>query len=123
MSNLYAFLLVFLGGGIGSLCRYALGLLLQPHTARFPWATLAANGLACLVLGVLTGLSMHGKLNDQHRLLFATGFCGGFSTFSTFTNETWGLWQNGQPEEALLNVVLSLTVCFLCLLLGIKCTS
>ncbi|MCC6413487.1 MAG: fluoride efflux transporter CrcB [Saprospiraceae bacterium] len=114
------FLLVFLGGGLGSVCRYALGLLLQPHTARFPWATLAANGLACLILGVLTGLSLQGKLSDQQRLLFATGFCGGFSTFSTFTNETWGLWQNGQPEEALLNVTLSLAVCFLCLLLGIK---
>ena len=123
MSHFHAFLLVFLGGGSGSICRYGLGLLLQPHISRFPLATLVANALACILLGFLTGLSMQGKLADQHRLLFATGFCGGFSTFSTFTGETWALWQDGQPGAALFNVALSLVVCFVCLFLGIKFSS
>lgn len=113
------FLLVFLGGGLGSICRYAIGLWMQPWQGRFPWATLAANGLACLVLGALLGWHLSGSLPERQKLLLATGFCGGFSTFSTFTAETWQLFQNGQPASALLNTVVNLAMCLLCLLLGL----
>ena len=117
-----SFLLVFLGGGLGSLGRYGLALWLQPLARRFPWATLAANGLACLVLGCVLGLQLRTGLPASWRLLLATGFCGGFSTFSTFTAETWQLWQNGQAGLALINTAGSLTVCCGCLILGIKLT-
>jgi fluoride exporter len=117
------FLLVFVGGGLGSLCRYTIGLALQPLLLKFPWATLLANGLACLVLGAVLGLQAQGQLPDTRRLLLATGFCGGFSTFSTFTAETWQCVQNGQYAAAAGNVIGSLTVCFVCLLLGIKLTA
>lgn len=117
------FFLVFLGGGLGSICRYGIGLALQPQSLKFPWATLLANGLACLVLGAVLGLHLHGNISDQRKLLLATGFCGGFSTFSTFTAETWQCFQNGQYAAALANVAGSLTVCFVCLLLGIKLTA
>jgi CrcB protein len=117
------FLLVFLGGGLGSICRYGIGLLIQPQPHKFPWATLMANGLACLVLGIVLGLHLQGNLSDQRKLLLATGFCGGFSTFSTFTAETWYYFQNAQYGTALANVAGSLTVCFVCLLLGIKLTA
>jgi fluoride exporter len=113
-------LLVFVGGGLGSLCRWGLGLTLQPLQLRFPWATLAANGLACLVLGAVLGLQWGGHLPEQRRLLLATGFCGGFSTFSTFTAESWQLLQSGQPFAAFANVVGNLAVCSACLLLGLK---
>jgi len=113
------FLLVFLGGGLGSICRYAIGLWMLPWQGRFPWATLAANGLACLVLGALLGWHLSGSLPERQKLLLATGFCGGFSTFSTFTAETWQLFQNGQPASALLNTVVNLAMCLLCLLLGL----
>ena len=118
-----AFLLVFIGGGLGSICRYSIGLWIQQTLQpKFPLATLAANALACLVLGMLTGWQLEGALSDQRRLLLATGFCGGFSTFSTFTAETWHLYQSGQTTAALLNTALSLTVCWVCLFLGIKIT-
>ncbi len=117
------FFLVFLGGGLGSICRYGIGLALHTQSHKFPWSTLVANGLACLVLGAVLGLHLQGNLSDQRKLLLATGFCGGFSTFSTFTAETWHHFQNGQYGVALANVAGSLTVCFVCLLLGIKLTA
>lgn len=117
------FLLIFIGGGLGSMCRYGIGLAVQPLLPKFPWATLVANGLACLILGALLGLQFHGNMSEQRRLLLATGFCGGFSTFSTFTAETWELFQSGHYGAAAANVAGSLTVCFVCLLLGIKLTA
>lgn len=120
MRELTSWSLVFLGGGFGSICRYGLILLLQPWQPRFPWATLLANALACLALGALLGWQQHGLLSDQRRLLLATGFCGGFSTFSTFTADGWRLFQQGQATMAVVNIVLSLTLCFGCLLLGWK---
>ena len=110
----------FLGGGLGSMCRYGVWLMLRPWQVKFPWATLLANGLACIVLGVLLGWQAQAVLSDQRRLLLVTGFCGGFSTYSTFTAETWGLWENGQPALALSNVFINLFVCVICLLIGLK---
>ncbi|MBC7775950.1 MAG: fluoride efflux transporter CrcB [Phycisphaerae bacterium] len=114
------FLLVFLGGGLGSAARWGLSLALQPMLSRFPWATLAANGLACFFMGILLGHQITIGLVEQRRLLLAVGFCGGFSTFSTFTAETLVLWQSGQQNLATTNVLGSLAVCFACLLLGLK---
>ncbi|MBK9337973.1 MAG: CrcB family protein [Lewinellaceae bacterium] len=115
--------LVFLGGGGGSVCRYAVWLALRPWTDKFPWATFAANALACLLLGALLGRQAQGLLSDQHRLLLVTGFCGGFSTYSTFTSETWGLWQSGNMSAVLANVFLQLAVCMVCLLAGLRLTA
>jgi CrcB protein len=120
MSHWSAFLLVFAGGGLGSVCRYALGLLILPWLPRFPLATLAANALACFLLGWLIAWQLLGQLSDARRLLLATGFCGGCSTFSTFTAETWHLWQSGQSAAAAANLFLNLAVSALCLILGMK---
>lgn len=117
------FFLVFIGGGLGSVSRWAMGLILQPLQPRFPWATLSANGLACFVLGIVLGLQLDSSSSEERKLLLAVGFCGGFSTFSTFTAETWQLWQSGQQILATVNVLGSLTVCFACLLLGLKLTT
>jgi CrcB protein len=114
------FLLVFLGGGLGSVCRWGLSLSLQPLLPRFPWATLAANGLACVVMGMILGQQLGSGVVEQRRLLLAVGFCGGFSTFSTFTAETFQIWQNGQQVLAATNILVSLLVCFSCLILGLK---
>jgi CrcB protein len=117
------FLLVFFGGGFGSVCRWGLGLTLQPILPKFPFSTLIANGMACLVLGALLGLYTSGNLSEERKLLLATGFCGGFSTFSTFTAETWQFIQSGQYWTALANILGSMMVCFVCLFLGLKLTA
>ena len=86
-------LAVFMGGGLGSLCHYGLGF----PSGTFPWATLAANVLACGLLGAVLGASQQGQMTTSWRLLLGTGFCGGFSTFSTFVGEgqhlaqTWSI--------------------------------
>jgi CrcB protein len=120
---LFQLLLVFLGGGLGSVCRWGLGFALQPLLPKFPFNTLLANGMACLVLGAVLGLYATGNVSEERKLLLATGFCGGFSTFSTFTAETWQLIQNSHYWAATANVIGSLAVCFVCLLLGLKLTA
>ena len=114
-----AYLWVFLGGGLGSVCRFGIARALVHHRLTFPLATLLANVAACLLLGYLVGLSMRNGLAPSHQLLLLTGFCGGFSTFSTFTAESFVLLQNGQWGLALLNVGLSLLSCLGALALGI----
>ncbi len=103
MLNLLA---VFVGGGLGSLCRYALGFLLPND--NFPMATLAANIFACFILGFLTVFFVKNQLSDQWKLLLGTGFCGGFSTFSTFSKELTVLERSGEQYTALIYLVLSL---------------
>ena len=119
---MFQFFLVFVGGGLGSVSRWGLSLALQPLLPKFPLATLLANGLACMVMGALMGHQLAIGVVEQRRLLVAVGFCGGFSTFSTFTAETVQLWQGGQHSLAALNVLVSLLVCFFGLLLGLRIT-
>ncbi len=115
------YLLVFVGGGIGSMCRYAISHLLGKYPFTFPLATFIANVLSCIVFGVLAGLVLKGTLtNPQYRMLLLTGFCGGFSTFSTFSNETFVLFVNGQWLYAFANIALSLVVCLFCIYLGMR---
>ncbi len=109
--------LVFVGGGVGSLLRYAFGLWFGAST--LPKATFAANILACFIIGVLSGLYLRGQLNDTLRLLLVTGFCGGFSTFSTFSNETLQLLQQNHVSLAAANVVFSVFGCLLATFLGL----
>ena len=81
-------LLVFLGGGLGSVLRYWLSLRLNNFENAIPYGTLLANVLGSLIIGIIFGYSAKsGLLNENHSLLLATGFCGGFTTFSTFAYE------------------------------------
>ena len=114
------FILVFLGGGLGSVCRFGMSQLLVRYQLNFPLATLLANASACLLLGILTGLALRDGVPGTHRHLWMIGFCGGFSTFSTFSNETWALLQSGQTGLALLNVAASLGVCLIAIWAGIS---
>ena len=112
--------LVFFGGGLGSLARYGIGQFFEKKSEGFPAATFIANVLACFILGAALAFFQKNQLSDSGRILLITGFCGGFSTFSTFSGETLSLFQNGQPFLALINILASFALCLLAVWLGIR---
>lgn len=106
-----SWILVFLGGGLGSLARYGIARLLPPvdlAEGDFPWATLLANALACIALGVGLGLVSKEMLSKPLQLFLLTGFCGGFSTFSTYAAEILVLGEEGHTGTALAYLTLSI---------------
>lgn len=114
-----SYLWVFIGGGLGSLCRFGLSQWLNKPDA-YPIGTWIANGLSCLVLGVLVALASKDILPIEYRLLLITGFCGGFSTFSTFSNELVHFIKNGEWMMASVYLGGSLFVGMLGIWAGIK---
>jgi len=83
------------GSALGGVCRYLVGLML-PTTVGFPWATLCVNVVGSLVLGALSGfLSAHGG-SAAIRAFAVVGFCGGFTTFSTFSLEALRMVESSQ---------------------------
>lgn len=104
--------LIFLGGGLGSISRYFVGEgALKFYKGGFPLGTLIANTLACLVLGITLYLLKDKVLqNDWIKYLVVIGFCGGFSTFSTFSFDTVKLMQDQFYGIAILNIVISLAL-------------
>lgn len=103
MKHLSALLLVALGGSIGSMSRYLFTLFLQPMFGSFPLSTMIINMGGCLVIGVLTGLiDASINLPPSARLFLITGFCGGFTTMSSFIYEINQLARDGQSAQAVL---------------------
>lgn len=81
-------LLVGIGSGIGGICRYLISLFMGQSYCGFPWGTFVVNIIGCLLIGILWGLtSRFQNLSPAFSLLFMVGFCGGFTTFSTFSKE------------------------------------
>ena len=79
-------LLVFIGGGFGSTLRYIIGKYMNSTETGIPWGTFTANILGSLIIGVILGFAAkNDALSSNQTLLLATGFCGGFTTFSSFT--------------------------------------
>jgi fluoride exporter len=103
----WTLLWVFTGGGAGSVLRYLISVWI-PWQGGFPWATLIANGISCIIVGVVLALSPF--LNDQVKLLLLAGFCGGLSTFSTFSKETLDMVEQGHMLTAILYVLSSLVI-------------
>ncbi len=114
-------LIVFLGGGLGSVVRFLLSKWISAlHTQNFPWGTLTVNVVACLAVGLIVGLADHRQIiSPTMRLFWAVGFCGGFSTFSTFSIETLQLMQTGFTTSLLLYIALSLLLCVASTFVGI----
>ncbi|MCU0270064.1 MAG: fluoride efflux transporter CrcB [Acidimicrobiales bacterium] len=99
---------VALAGALGAPARYLLdGLVQARFGGQFPRGTLAVNLLGSLWLGVLTGLVLYHGFPDTPRVLLGTGFCGAFTTFSTFGFETVRLAETGQRRLSGANVATS----------------
>lgn len=87
---------VFIGGGTGSIARYILGKVWNTSSSGIPYGTFTANILGSLIIGVILGWAIKNEtLSSNTTLLLATGFCGGFTTFSTFAYENHNFLKTG----------------------------
>jgi fluoride exporter len=106
-------LLVGLGGFVGSVLRYLISGWVQDWTGRddFPVGTLAVNVVGCLFIGLLSQLAESRQwFSDEFRALVFVGILGGFTTFSSFGNETLNLWRDRQVWLALVNIAAQLVL-------------
>jgi fluoride exporter len=111
-------LFVFLGGGLGSVFRYIIGLLFQKVSVSLPLSTLISNVTACVIFALVITLNQQkNNISQNVNLLLLVGFCGGLSTFSTFGYETFLLLKQGQIGWMLLNILISIILCLGCFIL------
>lgn len=110
MISLTHLLLIGLGGGLGSIVRVLVNEITP--VGRLPWGTMAANVAGSLIIGwVLARLGPPGESNGHWQAFLAFGFCGGFTTFSSFSWQTLEQLRQGQVGVALLHVVVSVLIC------------
>lgn len=117
-------LFIAIGGALGAMSRYAIVTYIAPVSpSHFPWGTLIANVIGCILIGVLAVIIVEKQLlGPQWRLLLITGFLGALTTFSAFSLEAIQLWQFGTPLYALYYVAASLTLCIAATALAIFAT-
>lgn len=115
-----SFLLIALGGALGSVARALVGAALP--AGRFPWATLLVNTVGSFAIGwIMVRLgALEAAPAARTQAFVAIGFCGGFTTFSTFSWQTLDQMMRGQWGAAVLNVVLSIGLCLLATWLGLR---
>jgi CrcB protein len=114
-------LIVFIGGGLGSVMRFLVGKLLPYSGKGFPWNTFCVNLLGCLLIGLMSGYFLRNSTeNESSLILFSTiGFCGGFTTFSSFANENLSFIRSGDFTIFLIYSLLSFTSGILMVYFGI----
>jgi CrcB protein len=117
MISIKNILTVIVGSGLGGAVRFISSEFLKQYfTTRFPIGTFFVNIVGCFIIGIIYGITLKGPQDSSSiKLLLATGFCGGFTTFSAFAAENLELIRNGQQPTAFLNMLLSV-------LLGITAT-
>lgn len=109
-------LMVALGGALGAVCRYGISRL--PFEAEFPIATFITNLVGAFVIGFIVGVSEKNNVSERLVLFVKTGFCGGFTTFSTFSLETMTLLSDGKYLTGGAYISLSLILCIVGVALG-----
>ncbi|HNP35194.1 MAG TPA: fluoride efflux transporter CrcB [Woeseiaceae bacterium] len=124
----YASLFVALGGALGALARFALNLSLNVNT-EFPWGTLAANFLGCMIMGVLAQCIVNahwfhqsGIFPEQYRLLFVVGFCGSFTTLSALVFEVSAMLQRDEILASFSYLMVTIVGGFVCFYIGVVAT-
>lgn len=96
---------------VGAPSRFLLDGYVQEHTAgEMPLGTLVINVTGSFILGVLTGLALYHAFPSTPKIILGTGFCGAYTTFSTFTYETARLVEGGERSKALRNLILNLVL-------------
>lgn len=106
------FVLIAVGGAAGSLLRYLIGGAVQRMSAAgFPIGTMFVNVSGCFLVGILVRQFLNMQVSPELRAFLIVGFCGGFTTFSTFSAETLGLIEGGEYGRATSYVILSVVLC------------
>jgi CrcB protein len=120
----YHILLIGIGGAIGSIFRYLLQLFIRNYWAVvFPIGTFIVNIMGCLFIGILYGLTIKNiGISEEWRLFLIVGFCGGFTTFSSYSYESIVLLRNGQFLYFFLYVTLSVAIGLFATFLGMFIT-
>jgi CrcB protein len=117
-----AYLLVSLGSAIGGCLRYAIGRVMLPDCRGcFPWSTFVINILGSFIIGyfgTLTAVGSRAEVPETLRIFVMVGLCGGFTTFSAFSLQTFDLLREGEWVRALTNVVLSIVLSIFAVALG-----
>lgn len=112
--------MVFLGGGLGSVLRYLISISLNRTSYSIPWGTFTVNIVGSLILGLILGVSFKsGYLNNNYVLFLASGFCGGFTTFSTFAYENQSLLRSGDLLNFSIYTFGSVILGILAIILGV----
>jgi CrcB protein len=107
-------LIIAAGGALGTVARYGLATLMAPISQSLPWGTIAINIMGSFVIGAFGTLTLGGGRHpapEWVRLFVMVGVCGGFTTFSSFSLQTFDLMRNGAPGRAALNVIVSVAAC------------
>lgn len=116
MKNLF---LVFIGGGLGSALRFVIGKYLNSNENGIPYGTFAANIIGSLLIGIIIGIAAkNNSLSSNQTLFLATGFCGGFTTFSTFAYENHIFLKSGDFTSFAIYSIASFVVGFLAVFFG-----
>jgi CrcB protein len=103
--------LIFLGGGIGSVLRYIIGIPFKQWNISLPVGTLIANLTAAVIIAITFALANKSNISPRTLFFVTTGLCGGLSTFSTFSFETVQLFQQQQFGWAVINILVTNIAC------------
>jgi CrcB protein len=110
-----------LGSFIGGIARYLITLLIQnKFLTTYPFGTMVVNIIGCFLIGIVYGLSERGNLNAEWRLFLATGILGGFTTFSSFSNDSVSMLRDAQYWQALSYIGLSVIIGLIATFVGIS---